>query len=126
MKNYIIFTSFLLLAGGMSLGLSSCNKKGDTIAKVTVRDTANALVSNARVILYGSSTTVPLKPVVRRDTAYTNASGVAIFNFNEVYQTGQAGVAVLDIDASKDGLKGNGIIKIEEELQSVAQVFIQP
>lgn len=126
MKNYIIFTSFLLLMGGMSLGLGSCNKKGDTIVKITVRDTASALVPNARVILYGTSTEVPVKPVVRRDTTYTNSAGVAIFNYNEVYQSGQAGVAVLDIDVKKDGLKGKGIIKIEQETESTTTVFIQP
>src|SRR5690554_3943601 len=99
MKNYIIFAGFLLLMGGMSLGLGSCNKKEDTIAKVKVLDTANAIVIGARVVLYGTSTKVPIEPVVRRDTAYTNASGIAIFNYNDVYQTGQAGVAVLDIEA---------------------------
>ncbi len=126
MKNYITFTGLLLLVGILSLGLGSCNKKEDTIAKITVRDTDNKLVSGARVILYGTSTEVPVKPVVRRDTAYTNASGVAIFNYNEVYQTGQAGVAVLNISARKGNLKGEGIIKIEQETESLTTVFIQP
>lgn len=126
MKNYITFTGLLLLVGILSLGLGSCNKKEDTIAKITIRDTDNKLVSGARVILYGTSTEVPVKPVVRRDTAYTNASGVAIFNYNEVYQTGQAGVAVLNISARKGNLKGEGIIKIEQETESLTTVFIQP
>lgn len=126
MKNYIIFAGVLLLMGGMSLGLGSCNKKEDTIAKVKVLDTANAIVVGARVVLYGTSTKVPIEPVVRRDTAYTNASGIAIFNYNDVYQTGQAGVAVLDIEARKDDLKGKGIIKIEQETENNATVFIQP
>ncbi|PWH85604.1 hypothetical protein DIT68_08170 [Brumimicrobium oceani] len=112
--------------GGMSLSLGSCNKKEDTIAKVKVLDTANAIVVGARVILYGTSTKVPVEPVIRRDTAFTNTSGIAIFNYNDVYQTGQAGVAVLDIDAKKDDLKGKGIIKIEQETENVATVFIQP
>lgn len=126
MRNYIIFTSCLLMIGGMSLGLSSCNKKADTFAKITVRDTANALVPDARVILYGVSTTLPTQPVERRDTVFTDASGVAIFNYNEVYQEGQAGVAVLDIAAKKGNLSGAGIIKVEEEMRSETTVFIQP
>jgi len=114
------------MIGGMSLGLGSCNKKADTIAKVKVRDTSNALVSGARVILYGKSTLSPKKPVIRRDTAYTNSSGVAVFNYNDVYQTGQAGVAVLDISARKGDLTAEGIIKIEEELENTTTVFLQP
>lgn len=126
MRNYIIFTGLLLFMGSMSLGLSSCNKKEDTMAKITVRDTSNALVPGARVILYGTSTEVPVKPVVRRDTAYTNGSGVAIFNYNEVYQLGQAGVAVLNVSAKKDNFSGEGIIKIEQEKESTTTVLIQP
>ncbi|WP_159038365.1 hypothetical protein [Brumimicrobium mesophilum] len=126
MKNYIIFTSCLLMLGGMSLGLGSCNKKQDTFAKITVRDTANAIVPDARVILFGTSTTLPTQPVERRDTVYTDASGVALFNYNEVYQEGQAGVAVLDIRARKGNLSGAGIIKVEEEIRNEATVLIQP
>lgn len=126
MKNYIVFLGALLIAGLMSLGLGSCNKKEDTIAKVTVLDTANVRVVNARVVLYGTSTETPAKPVIRRDTTFTNSSGVAIFNYNDVYQLGQAGVAVLNISARKGDLKGEGIIKIEEEQESKATVLIQP
>ncbi|HLV42199.1 MAG TPA: hypothetical protein VKY37_07965 [Brumimicrobium sp.] len=126
MRKYIFLTGFLMLAFGVAFTFGSCRKKGDTIAKITVRDTANVLVPNARVILYGTSTQTPIKPVVRRDTTYTNSSGVAIFNYNDVYQLGQAGVAVLNISAEKGGLVGEGIIKIEEEVESVATVYIQP
>ena len=126
MRKYIFLTGFLMIAFAVTFTFGSCRKKADTIAKITVRDTANVLVPNARVILYGTSTTAQIKPVVRRDTTYTNSSGVAIFNYNEVYQLGQAGVAVLNISAEKGDLYGEGIIKIEEEVESVATVFIQP
>lgn len=126
MKKYIYLTGFLMIAFAMSFSFGSCRKKGDTIAKVTVRDTANVLVPNARVVLYGVSTTTPQQPVVRRDTTFTNSSGVAIFNYNEVYQLGQAGVAVLNISAVKGDLFGEGIIKIEEEVENTATVFVQP
>jgi hypothetical protein len=126
MKNFIFLTGFLMIAFAMTFSFGSCRKKEDTIAKITVRDTANVLVPNARVILYGTATEPPLKPVVRRDTTFTNSSGVAIFNYNEVYQLGQAGVAVLNISAEKGDLYGEGIIKVEEEVESTATVFIQP
>lgn len=125
MKKYFYFTGLLIFLFGM-LTLNSCKKKEDTIAKITVRDAANALVPGARVILYGSSTTDPIQPVVRRDTSYTDAGGVATFNYNEVYQLGQAGVAVLDIVAEKGSLFGKGMIKVNEEEENTATVFIQP
>lgn len=125
MKKYIYVTGFLFFLFVMTT-LNSCRKKQDTIAKITVRDTVNALVPGARVILYGTSTTDPIQPVVRRDTSFTDASGVATFNYNEVYQLGQAGVAVLDITAERGDLFGKGIIKINEEEDNFATVLIQP
>jgi hypothetical protein len=126
MKRYIFITALLTVILSSAAIMSSCRKKGDTIARITVRDTANMLVPNARVILFGQSTTDPVQPVVRRDTAFTNSSGVAVFNYNEVYQLGQAGVAILNIAAQKELLNGSGIIKIEEEKENTATVYIQP
>jgi hypothetical protein len=114
------------LTGLLILASFSCRTKGDTIALITVRDTSSTLIPNARVILYGTSTTDPIQPVVRRDTAYTNSTGVATFNYNDIYQLGQAGFAVLDIIAEKGGLSGSSIIKIEEEKENKQTVYINP
>lgn len=103
-----------------------CRKKGETIAKIYVRDAStNVGVPGARVVLYGQSTTNQPSSVVLFDTTLTNSSGEAVFNFDDVYQLGQAGVAVLNIDVSKDGMAGQGIIKVEEEKTSEETVFIQ-
>ncbi len=118
---YIIFALLILFVGTISV---SCRKKEDTIAKILVRDANNQPVYNARVIVYGQSTTNQASSVVLYDTAYTNSAGEAIFNFNEVYQLGQAGVAVLNIDAEKSGLIGQGIIKVEQETTTEEVVFI--
>ncbi|MCC5924782.1 MAG: hypothetical protein JJT77_13445 [Crocinitomicaceae bacterium] len=126
MKRFLIYTIAATLLMSLALSFGACRKKEDTVARITVRDTANILVPNARVILFGQSTTDPIQPVVLRDTAFTNSSGVATFLFNDVYQLGQAGVAVLNISVSKGNLKGQGIIKIEEEVENTATVFIQP
>lgn len=124
MKKYIILTLFLATA--LTVTLSSCRKKKDTIARITVLDAENKVVPEAQVILFGQSTTDPMQEVVRRDTAMTNTSGVATFNYNDVYQLGQAGVAVLNIRATKGGLVGTGIIQIKEEVENTAKVYIQP
>lgn len=105
-----------------------CRKKKDTIAIITVKTNVNAPdkpVENARVVLYAVSTTGNQAAVTLHDTAYTTSTGQAHFNFNDVYQLGQAGVAVLNIKATKDNLSGDGIIKIEEEKTTEEKVFIQ-
>lgn len=124
MKNYFIYTLFALSLFFVTFTAGSCRKKADTIAKVIVKNAEDKLVSGARVVLQGKSTTEPIQPVVRKDTAMTNSSGVATFNYNDVYQLGQAGFAVLDILVSKGDLKGKGVIKIEEEVENTATVFI--
>lgn len=110
MKNRgLLFTALLFLT---VLTISSCRTKDDTIAIVTVRDINSDLVPNARVVLYGSGT----EGVVNLyDTVYTNNSGEAIFNFNDRYQLGQAGFAVLDIEVEHAGEYTYAIIKIVEE-----------
>jgi hypothetical protein len=118
---YMIFALLILFVGTISV---SCRKKEDTIAQILVRDANNQPVANARVIVYGQSTTNQASSVVLYDTAMTNSAGEAIFNFNEVYQLGQAGVAVLNIDAEKSGLIGQGIIKVEQETTTEEIVFI--
>lgn len=106
----------------------SCRKKADTIAIVTVQDIDQNPVENAMVILKGapSSAEYANQEIIIDDTVYSDAFGKARFNYNETYQLGQAGVAVLDIVAIKDTLVGSGIIKIEEETTSEETVILQP
>jgi len=122
------FLTLTIAAVGIFFSSTGCNKKKDTIAKIYVRDASNNPVVSAEVIVYGENTNPPnsgsQNPVALRDTTTTNGSGEAIFNFNDVYQKGQAGVAVLNIKATKDGQTGNGIIKVEEETTSEETVFI--
>jgi hypothetical protein len=121
-NKYALFM-FLAVAGGAVF--SGCRKKADTIAKIYVKDWSNQYVEGATVVLYGKSTTNQPANVVLYDTTQTNSSGVAVFNYNDVYQLGQAGVAVLDIKAWKNGAQGQGIIKVEEETTSEETVYIE-
>ena len=118
--------SFFALALVGFFVISSCVKKEDTLAKITIRDENNLLVEQAMVVLHGTSTCNCPSQVAVFDTAYTNASGVATFNFNDIYQLGQAGVAVLDIKAYKANKFGQGIIKIEAEKTNEESIVIQP
>ncbi len=120
MKKIVLFSFVALLGVSFSSG---CRKKKSTTAKIIVRDAANALVLSATVRVYGESTTS--KANVVDNTATSDYKGEAIFNYDNIYQLGQAGVAVLNIDASKNGLTGTGIIKIEAEVDNSETVFIQ-
>lgn len=122
MKKSIFLALFAVVALGTMVG---CRKKKDTIAIIYVRDSANQPVADAQVVLYGQSTTNQPSSVVLYDTTMTNSAGEAQFNYNDVYQLGQAGVAVLNIDVKKNGLTGQGIIKVEEETTSEETVYIQ-
>jgi hypothetical protein len=122
MNRFIALSVVALLCMATVVG---CRKKEDTIAEVTVRDASNQAVAGARVVIYGQSTTNQPANVVLYDTTITNSAGVATFNFNDEYQLGQAGVAVLNIDVQKNALTGQGIIKIEQEVTSEETVFVQ-
>jgi hypothetical protein len=123
MKRRIIQSLSLVL---MLVTIQACVKKEDTIAKIEVRNENNELVEQAMVVLHGTSTCNCPSQVVVYDTAFTNAAGIATFNYNEIYQLGQAGVAVLDIEAYKGNRQGQGIIKIEAEKTNEETVIIQP
>lgn len=117
----ILFSLLFLFVGTISV---SCRKKKETVAKIIVKYTDNVPVGGATVILYGESTTGQGN-VALYDTARTNSSGEAIFNFDDVYQLGQAGVAVLNIDVEYSGNVGYGIIKVEEETTTTETIYIQ-
>lgn len=105
---------------------SGCNKKKDTIAKIYVLDSSNNPVSACTVTLEGISSEGRQADVNVDMTTETNASGEAIFNFNDLYKKGQAGMAVLNIKAKKGVKEGNGIIKVEEEKTNEKTIFLLP
>lgn len=108
MKNILILSLFALVA-------ISCGKKKDTIVEITVKNEFSEVVSGASVKLLTLPPYEPNSVPVLEMEGTTDANGVVRFNFNDVYQLGQAGVAVLNIEAVKSDLDGTGIIKVVEE-----------
>lgn len=107
--------------GAAIISIGSCRKKEDTIAKVYVLDQNNSRVSGATVELIGEGS----EGTVREPkTATTNEQGEATFNYNDIYQLGQCGVAIFKIKASLGGAVGHGIIKVEQEETTEETVFI--
>lgn len=121
----MITRSILILSiGAVLTGIGSCRKKADTIAKIYVLDHNNSRVSGATVKLIGEETEPGHNAVREPKVATTNEQGEATFNYNDIYQLGQCGVAVFKIEASLGGAVGNGIIKVEQEETTKETVFI--
>ncbi len=113
----------VVIALGVFFSSTGCRKKKDTIANVYVLDGNNATVAGCTVRVYGFPT-VSGKASVVDLTSTTDGGGLATFNFNDIYQLGQSGVAVLNITAQKDSISGQGIIKIEQEEVNEVTVFV--
>lgn len=96
-----------------------------------MRDEANNVVQEAEVILYGTSTGNPIGSETPgfgnyRDTVISGSTGLAVFNLSDLYQTGQSGVAILDIKASKLNRQGSSTITIQPEMTNEKTIIIQP
>lgn len=125
MKNVKRVGVLTLLIALFALTNIGCRKKKDTIAEILVKNSAGAPVSGATVQLYPKpSPGYENNPLLWEFETITNSAGIASFNFNEVYQLGQAGVVVAHIKAYQGSNSGTGVIKVEEETISVATVFI--
>ncbi len=121
MKKFQKLSLVLMMFVAVSVVFSSCYKKKDTIAVITVVDASESPVAGAEVVL----TYVDDPDIQREDleqTGTTDGSGKVSFNYNELYKSGQAGVFVLDVIV--DGVTV-GIIKVEEETTSEETVIVQ-
>ena len=116
--NNYIKSAFLLFL--IVFTVASCYKKKDTIVIINVRDAAtNETVEGADVRLFYQAGN---PDATRIDVSATsNPQGQAVFNFNELYQSGQAGFAVLDLLVN--GTKVS-VIQIEEEVTTEETVYI--
>ncbi|HCZ09033.1 MAG TPA: hypothetical protein DHV07_08060 [Flavobacteriales bacterium] len=111
----------------VAFGFNGCNEIEDTVAVVYVQNSLGAPVQGAEVRLFavGSVNQTVIGELRFDTTQVTNAAGSVSFNFSEYYKQGQAGFAVLDIEATKGSLQGIGIIKIEEELTNEQTVIME-
>ena len=108
---------------------TSCNKEKDTIAIITIIDTAGHPVPGAYVKLFANLAHQPegagaMDRLTREEM--TDSKGQAKFDYTQQYKQGQAGFAVLDIVSFKDSAVGEGIIKIIEEETNETTVELTP
>lgn len=100
-----------MLFVGVSTTFSSCYKKKDTVAIITIVNANNDPVNGAEVTLtWADGDRENLE-----QTATSDGAGRVSFNYNELYKSGQAGVFVLDVYVNGTIY---GIIRVEQETTS--------
>lgn len=110
---------------------SSCYEIEDTIANIQVYrvdDVGEKIpVAGCDVRLYAlGSLDEDFVGEPRFDTTQTTSEeGFVSFDFSNFYVGGQAGFAVLDIEATKGSLYGTGLIKIEEMETNSEEVIVE-
>ena len=121
------FQSLISVLFFVAFGLFSCRNEDPTIAKIRVFNEEGVAISNAMVRLYPTPTIPEHGAIIIDDTLYTDGAGYATFNYTDEFNLGQAGFAVLDIEARspENVLFGEGIIKIEPEKVSEETVILQ-
>ena len=116
---------FILLLLLCLSSMSSCYKKEPTSLEVAVQFSNGELVKNAQVFLTVEPTTNTGQMAIIDDSSSTNSGGLAFFDLNKYYKSGQVGVFVLKVNAFYYGLSGSQVIQIEEEKRNRVLVTMQ-
>ena len=131
-KTSLLFILGLVIAA--STVLVSCKKEKPTVVIMEVRDTENLVVANADVRLFVLPTPVdpdtPEGQIVHGElridtTIATNTAGKITVDFTDYYELGQSGLFVLNYEATKGILFGEGIIKVEPEEETIKNVIVE-
>ena len=127
MNKLIKFTIFSLFG----ILLTGCYKINPTVVNIQVfriADNGDEIpVNNAKVRLfaYGSTSGGFIGEPRFDDVAETTANGMAYFDYTEYYKPGQTGFVVLDIEAEKGALYGEGIVEVVEMETNYSKVIIE-
>ena len=104
--------------------LTACYKKQDTILAVIVKNESGQVIEGALVEVKAEPTTFGNIVTLNMENT-TDELGVAYFNYNEYYKSGQIGVAVLKIKAKQFGLYGEGVVTVEQEVVTETIVVVK-
>jgi hypothetical protein len=116
--------SFILFV--ISSFLTSCYKKKDTLLMVYVRDETGSVIESAKVRVFAEPTDTSNNSAMIVDfEKITDNTGTADFNFNQIYETGQTGVAVVKVKATYFNKVGQKIVELVEEQNNECYVEIK-
>ncbi|MBU3659375.1 MAG: hypothetical protein FGM14_05880 [Flavobacteriales bacterium] len=104
--------------------LTACYKKQDTILAVIVKNESGSVIEGALVEVKAEPTSFSGVVTLNMEKT-TDELGVAYFNFNDYYKSGQTGVVVLKIKAKQFGLYGEGIVTVEQEVVTETVVVVK-
>lgn len=126
-KHRLMKHPLLLCMLCLAFVFSSCDKEEDTIALISVVDVEGEPVEQVLVRLFPepSSSSAQEGNLIPDVEQFTDARGQATFDFSEYYEQGQAGFAVLNIEATKDTVFIEGIIKIDPEVVNEETLIFQ-
>lgn len=111
--------------------LSGCYEVEETIVNIRVvrmEGEEEVPMDDCLVQIYYSGTTGQLQfngPDPSDIMGRTTQEGFATFNFSEYYVAGQAGLAVLDVEACRGRYYGTGLIKINEMQTNETTIVVE-
>ena len=112
MKSIFLFT--IISFFGLIVSSGCHKKKQPTTVKVVVMNSITGkteIGASVRVYANVSGTTVD-------DTQTSDIHGEAFFSYDDIFQLGQASVAILDVKVTKDAMVGTGVVKVESETET--------
>lgn len=113
MKGWLTKYSLLLF---LVIAISSCEKPVDSQVRITVKDNAGNELSGIVVKLYGESTdSVYVNKLSLYDLEETtNDGGLVVFDFNDFYDQGDNGFAILTVEVARDTNIYKSLVKVIE------------
>ena len=120
--NSLKYALFFVFAIAM---FNSCDKEEETLVVITVKDIEGTPVQGALVRLFPEPSAEQPNELIGEVERTSDVAGEAIFDFSDYYEQGQAGLAVLNIEATKDTLAAQGIINIEPEQVNRQNIILQ-
>jgi hypothetical protein len=126
-RNYSVrLFKFTLILFAFSYGLVGCYKKKDTILKVFVFDNVGSIVKGANVDVFAEPTdTTNQNPISLNSSTLTDENGIAVFNLNANYESGQTGVAIVKVKATFNNKIGESVVQIVEEIDNECNIQIE-
>ena len=117
------FSCFLFI---VILLCPSCYKSRPTSLTVEVRNSAGQIVTGVLVNVRAEPTgDMEGQELLIDYEEATNSNGIAFFNLNEVFKSGQTGVAIVVASVQHNNLYGSEVIEIVKEIDNCVDLVIQ-
>ena len=114
------------LLGLLLIAFSSCFKSKQTTLNVQVRTSSGAAVVGANVTVKGVPPENSDGNALLIDyQEATNSNGIAFFNLEDIYNPGQSGAAIVEVNAQKSGLNAEEIVDLVEEIENRVDLVLQ-